>query len=252
MDADGARTPGHQPGRGRRRVAAVVVGAGLLAAGGAAVTTALAAQLPAPPTPAASAAPSSRDGAAGAGRGVPAPGPSATPDDRGAAPTSAASAPAGAPSAAATGVPRPQSVSIPSLHVSSRLLTLGLASDGTIAVPAKGPNYDRAAWFDGSPRPGAVGPAVIEGHVDGANGPSVFHELGRIQKGARIDVTRTDGSVVRFVVDGVASYPKDDFPITVVYANTDRPELRLITCGGAFDRRTGHYVDNTVVFAHLA
>ncbi len=36
------------------------------------------------------------------------------------------------------------------------------------------------------------------------------------------------------------------------YGRTARPELRLITCGGPFDKRTGSYPDNTVVFARLA
>ncbi len=36
-----------------------------------------------------------------------------------------------------------------------------------------------------------------------------------------------------------------------VYGNTHRAELRLITCGGSFDQKSGHYVDNVVVFAHL-
>jgi sortase (surface protein transpeptidase) len=224
---------------GRRTVTAVL-GVSLLVGGATAVAFALADQEPAPPAPAAAQAPA-----------VPSPTSSPT-----RAPTASLEAAVPAPTkrqAARTAKePLPTRVSIPSLDISSDLLSLGLADDGTIAVPPKGPDYDRAAWFTGSPRPGARGPAVIEGHVDGANGPSVFHELGRITKGATVTVTREDGSTVRFVVDGVASYPKSDFPVTKVYANTDRPELRLITCGGKFDRTTGHYVDNTVVYAHRA
>ncbi|ROS31336.1 class F sortase [Cellulomonas sp. PhB150] len=220
------------PRAGRRRAVATVLGAALLLGGATAVVIGINDQEPAPPVPPAAEAPVE----------------SSTP--------TATSAPVPAPTEKATEVakkvPLPTTISIPSLDVSSKLLTLGLAKDGTIAVPAKGKNYDRAAWFDGSPRPGADGPAVIEGHVDGDNGPSVFHDLGKITKGAKITVTREDGSKVHFVVDGVASYPKDDFPVTKVYANTKDPQLRLITCGGEFDRKTGHYVDNTVVFAHQA
>jgi LPXTG-site transpeptidase (sortase) family protein len=117
-------------------------------------------------------------------------------------------------------------------------------------VPQPGPDYDKAAWFDGSPRPGDVGPAVIEGHVDSAkNGPSVFYSLGEIAAGDRIDVARADGTTVTFQVDEVRVVPKDDFPTLEVYGNTDGPELRLITCGGPFDSSAGHYEDNVVVFA---
>jgi LPXTG-site transpeptidase (sortase) family protein len=142
-------------------------------------------------------------------------------------------------------------VSVPAIGVESELITVGLRPDGTLEVP-EGADYDKAAWFDGSPRPGAPGPAVIEGHVDSAeNGPSVFYRLGDLTVGDDITVTREDGTTATFRVDDVQAYPKDDFPTLEVYGNTDGPELRLITCGGEFDRGTGRYVDNTVVYASL-
>jgi LPXTG-site transpeptidase (sortase) family protein len=161
------------------------------------------------------------------------------------------------PSPAETGAPPaappvalPASVSIPAIDVRSELITLGLNPDGTLAVPQPGPDYDKAAWFDGSPRPGEVGPAVIEGHVDSAaNGPSVFYRLGELATGDRVEVTREDGAVVTFEVYEVRVVPKDDFPTVDVYGNTEGPELRLITCGGPFDSAAGSYEDNVVVFA---
>jgi LPXTG-site transpeptidase (sortase) family protein len=157
------------------------------------------------------------------------------------------------PAEEAAPAPLPASVSIPAIGVSSQLITLGLNPDGTLAVPQPGPDYDKAAWFDGSPRPGDIGPAVIEGHVDSAeNGPSVFYELGALAVGDRVEVTREDGTVVAFEVYEVRVVPKDDFPTFEVYGNTDAPELRLITCGGPFDSAAGSYEDNVVVFAHLA
>ncbi len=153
--------------------------------------------------------------------------------------------------AAAVPQPLPVALTVPAIDVSSDLITVGLRADGTLEVP-EGPDYDKAAWFEESPRPGAVGPAVLEGHVDSAeNGPSVFYRLGDLRVGDEIAVTRDDGSTVTFRVDDVRSYPKDDFPTLDVYGNTTGPELRLITCGGEFDRAAGHYVDNTVVFASL-
>jgi Sortase domain len=149
--------------------------------------------------------------------------------------------------------PLPVGISIPAIGVDSEMIRLGLAPDGTLQVPQPGPDYDKAAWYDGSPRPGETGPAVIEGHIDSAkNGPSVFFDLGALKAQDQITVRRQDGSTVRFVVDDVRSYPKSDFPILEVYGNTQGPELRLITCGGDFDRSSGHYRDNIVVFAHLA
>lgn len=144
----------------------------------------------------------------------------------------------------------PVSVSIPAIDVQSELITVGLDPDGALEVPQPGPDYDKAAWFDGSPRPGEIGPAVIEGHVDSAEkGPSVFYDLGSLVAGDEVQVTREDGSVVTFRVDEVKVFPKDDFPTLDVYGNTQGSELRLITCGGPFDRSAGGYLANTVVFA---
>ncbi len=146
----------------------------------------------------------------------------------------------------------PVAVRIPAIGVQSDLVKLGLNPDGTLEVPQPGPDYDKAGWFTGSPAPGAIGPAVIEGHIDSAaNGPSVSFELGAVAPGNEIQVHTADGSTLRFVVDKVASYPKDALPTLEVYGNTAGPELRLITCGGDFDSAKGSYRDNTVVFARL-
>jgi hypothetical protein len=49
----------------------------------------------------------------------------------------------------------------------------------------------------------------------------------------------------------LGSFPKSQFPTQVVYEPTSYPALRLITCGGVFNRGAGSYEDNIVVFAHL-
>ena len=146
---------------------------------------------------------------------------------------------------------KPVSLGIPSIDVRSSLLHLGQAADGTLEVPA-GERYNDAAWYRHSPTPGEVGPAILLGHVDSAaQGPSVFFRLGELQRGDRITVERADGSVADFEVDAVRRYPKDDFPTKLVYGDIDHAGLRILTCGGAFDEVSGHYLDNIVVFATL-
>lgn len=54
-----------------------------------------------------------------------------------------------------------------------------------------------------------------------------------------------------FVVEALGQYPKDKLPIDAIYAPTPEPTLRLITCGGTFDRARDEYRDNVVVFARL-
>lgn len=100
--------------------------------------------------------------------------------------------------------------------------------------------------------PGQLGPAVIEGHVDSAAaGPSVFFRLGAPGPGDQAEVLRADGTTAVFTVNAVRRYPKDRFPTEGVYGSTNHAALGLITCGGPFDRTSGHYRDNIVTFAHL-
>jgi hypothetical protein len=147
---------------------------------------------------------------------------------------------------------RPVRLGIPSLGTSAVLDVVGLNADRSLQVPAPGPNYGHPAWYSGSPSPGELGPAVIIGHVDSVTGPSVFFRLGALQPGDRIEVSRADGSMVEFSVTGVRRYAKSRFPTQLVFGRTAYPALRLITCGGPFDRATGHYRDDIVVFAALS
>jgi sortase (surface protein transpeptidase) len=143
-------------------------------------------------------------------------------------------------------VAAPVALTIPAIGVSTPLIRLGLTSAGTLQVPDR---FDVAGWYDRSPRPGAIGPAVIAGHIDNVNGPAVFYRLGLLGPGDQVDVRRADGTVAVFQVTHVGLYPKDRFPTAAVYGATPGPELRLITCGGAFDWSRHSYLSNVVVYA---
>lgn len=140
----------------------------------------------------------------------------------------------------------PVSVRAPSIGMQSTLIKLGVDSSGVLIPPV---SYDIAGWFTGGPVPGDVGPAIIAGHVDSVAGPGVFFRLKDMRPGDPVAVTRSDGSVVRFTVRRVESYPKTDFPTQRVYGPTPEHELRLITCGGVFDRSNRSYLNNIVVYA---
>jgi sortase family protein len=140
----------------------------------------------------------------------------------------------------------PVRIRIPAMHVDSKLIDLGLQSDGSVQVP---PRTDIAGWYDGGPRPGEPGPAVILGHVDSKDGPGVFIDLHAVKAGTEIHVDRADGSSVTFTVTKVQKVLKTKFPTDLVYAPTLDPTLRLVTCGGSFDRAKGSYRDNVIAFA---
>lgn len=145
---------------------------------------------------------------------------------------------------------RPVGLVIPAIGVrATNIVDLRWERDGTLQVPV---DYGTPGWFEPGPSPGQFGPAVIAGHVDSRAGPGIFFDLGKLQRGDQVTVARADGTVAVFTTDAVERYAKDAFPTVKVYGNTtNRAELRLITCGGSFDRRSGHYRDNVVAFAHL-
>ena len=142
--------------------------------------------------------------------------------------------------------PLPLRIEIPAIGVRARVVRLGLNADRTLEVPTR---FGEAGWWAGGARPGERGPAVIAGHVDSRTGPAVFYRLSKLRRGDRIAVVRRDGSRVRFVVRRSQRYPKHRFPTARVYGPTRGATLRVITCSGAFDRSSGHYLDNTVVYA---
>lgn len=142
----------------------------------------------------------------------------------------------------------PVSVDVPSLHLHSSLEPLGLLPDGTMQPPTK---FEVAGWYADGTRPGAVGPAVIAGHIDSHDGPGIFLDLGQVKVGASIVVTTKTAQKFRFTVTDVKQYPKKNFPAQVVYGPTPVATLRLITCTGTFNYSTHHYLDNLVVTSVL-
>jgi hypothetical protein len=143
----------------------------------------------------------------------------------------------------------PDRIRIPSIRVDAPLTGLALTPSGSLDVPPA-TQKNLAGWYEAGTTPGERGTAVVAGHVDNSEGPAVFYDLGALQKGSRIEVARRDGSTALFTVDAVEVYDARHFPDAKVYGAADRPELRVITCGGGYSRSTG-YQGNVVVFAHL-
>ena len=157
--------------------------------------------------------------------------------------------------AAATSAPSPTTssadpafVDISAIGSTSTIERLGTLLDGRLETPN---DFMKVGWWAGGVVPGAVGPAVLAGHLDSVQGPAIFARLHLLKPGDRIAIARRDGVVVHFAVTRIDRYPKDLFPAAQVYGSTSARELRLITCGGQFDRQARSYTDNTVVYATL-
>ncbi|WNI29458.1 class F sortase [Streptomyces sp. ITFR-6] len=174
-----------------------------------------------------------------------------------AAAASAAPAPASASAAPKTAAPgpslprsEPKRLRIPAIAVDAPFTPLSIGSSGRLDAP---PPNDKnlAGWFKDGVTPGERGAAIVAGHVDTTTGPAVFLQLRFLQPGSTVDITRTDGTVATFKVDTVETFSKAKFPDKRVYADTPDAQLRLITCGGNYNRTVKDYEDNVVVFAHL-
>ena len=149
-----------------------------------------------------------------------------------------------------TGLSRsvPQQLRVPSVGINSSLVELGRKADGSMEVPVE---YHIVGWYRHAPTPGEIGPAVIVGHVDNYQGAAIFYRLKDLQVGEIIEVDRADGRTVKFKVEAVKQFPRDNFPTQEVYGNLDYAGLRLITCGGQFNRQSLSYSHNTVVYASI-
>lgn len=142
----------------------------------------------------------------------------------------------------------PLHISIPVIGVSARLVVLGLNKDGSPQVPT---SWYVPGWYKYDATPGQLGTAVILGHIDSVAGPAVFYRLSQLKDGNRVIVKLRDGQTVQFAVIAVREYLKAKFPIRYVYEPRHYAALQLVTCGGAFDYQTHHYLSSIVVFTKL-
>ncbi|MEU0519818.1 class F sortase [Streptosporangium sp. NPDC006007] len=146
---------------------------------------------------------------------------------------------------------QPTRLAIPKIGVLAPLMPLGVDAKKEIETPPLSkPN--QAGWYKLGPIPGQQGPSVLLGHVNTRAGAAVFSRLKEIRRGDKIRVFRSDGTVAEFTVDGVEQVSKKTFPSRRVYGNTGEATLRLITCGGVYNRETHHYTDNIIVYATLS
>lgn len=161
-------------------------------------------------------------------------------------------APRSGPASTAAPLPaaRPVRIDIPGLRVSAPLVGLTLDGRGRLGVPDPA-DRDLAGWYRDGVTPGSPGNAIVVAHVDTPTGPAAFAGLDALPPGATVDVHRADRRIATFRIYATEEYEKSDFPSTRVYGPTKDAQLRLLTCGGAYDRSAGGYQSNVVAFARL-
>ncbi|WP_108986667.1 class F sortase [Streptomyces coelicoflavus] len=156
------------------------------------------------------------------------------------------------PAHAPLGEARPQRLEVPELGIEAPVVARGLDAEGAIEPPP----FDQpgsVGWYAAGVTPGAAGTALMVGHVDTETRPAVFYELSTLEPGETIRVVRDGEGTAEFTVDDVQVLTRDGFDAQQAFGprDTSRSELRLITCGGTFDRATDSYTANVVVSAYL-
>lgn len=139
----------------------------------------------------------------------------------------------------------PSRIRIPAIGVDAPIDPVALKPNGDMETP----DFGRAGWYEKGPKPGEDGPAVVVAHVDSKSGPDVFARLKQLKRGAKIQITDKAGKTYTFAAQRSQQVAKTQLPAQEIWGPTDGPALRLITCGGAFDPKTSHYVSNVIVWA---
>ena len=143
-------------------------------------------------------------------------------------------------------VAEPVRVVIPSIGADGHVSPTGVDDAGELAIPA---DARELVWWQFGPTPGAPGSAVIAGHLDWKGVPGIFNDLAATPVGERVTVTYADGHEQVFVVTAVELVDKPAVAVDGTFARDGDPVLRLVTCGGEFDRSVRHYRSNVVVTA---
>ncbi|MEU0210038.1 class F sortase [Streptomyces canus] len=146
----------------------------------------------------------------------------------------------------------PQRLDIPDLGVQAPVVARGLDARGALDPPPFG-RPGIVGWYAAGAKPGAAGTALMVGHVDTETRPAVFYRISSLKPGETVRVIRDDGRVAEFTVDNVRLLSRESFDAHQAYGPREpgRAELRLITCGGTFDRATRSYTANVIVSAYL-
>ncbi|MFC8501498.1 class F sortase [Pedococcus sp. NPDC057267] len=142
----------------------------------------------------------------------------------------------------------PTMVRVPAIGVSAPVVPTAVDGSGALGIPE---DPREVGWWSGGAAPGSpYGTTLLAGHVDSASrGLGSLVDLSRAPIGARVTVTGADGASQAYRVVARRSYPKATLPTTELFRQDVPARLLLITCGGQFDRSTGHYERNVVVFA---
>lgn len=142
----------------------------------------------------------------------------------------------------------PLEISIPAVHIHAMVEPLTNIRNGQMGAPT---NVDRVGYLASGILPGAVGNAIMDGHVDSYTGPAAFYSLKKLKKGDIVYVTGAHGCEVQFIVESVNYYLTAEAPINTIFGPSNEHRLNLITCAGRYSRSRHEHEGRLVVFTKL-
>jgi LPXTG-site transpeptidase (sortase) family protein len=140
---------------------------------------------------------------------------------------------------------------IPAIGVDANIQSVGLfwSGNGEMGIPT---NFTDVAWYNGGPRPGMPGSAVIDGHLDGKNvKEAVFYDLGNLKPGNLVEVADASGTTLQFQVVAIKDYAYNATTTDIFSSDASKARLNLITCAGDWIPSQKLYNQRIVVFTEL-
>lgn len=124
---------------------------------------------------------------------------------------------------------------------------------GQVEIPA---DIHRVGWWqDGAAPASRTGTTLLFGHIDlEGEGPGAFYMLAlagegkRSVKGDLVRLQTGGGKLYSYRITGVSRMPKRRLP-TSIFTKSGSRRLVMVTCGGPYDAKTHHFLDNVVVTA---
>ncbi len=153
----------------------------------------------------------------------------------------------------------PVSVIVAAHHLRAAVSADALKADGSLYVP---PDARAVSWASEDVGPGSsTGTTILVSHVNYGGIPGAFSDLAEYRVGQVITVVLADGRRMNYTVaappievrkDQLGPRRAELFDQSQSYGAAGRPKsgrLLLLSCGGVFDNRTGHYESNIFVYA---
>lgn len=132
----------------------------------------------------------------------------------------------------------------------ARIVPVAAGRDGALNLPEDA--RSGAWWALGAPVGAARGTVLVAGHVDTRRaGLGVFAALHALRPGTEIEVTGANRQAYRYVISARRTYPRQALPRDL-FSRAGPHRLALVTCTGTYDRTTGGYDRNLVLYATSA